>query len=161
MYSPFLSLPLCLNVTALPGSCSLASGSWPPGYSFPPAGSASSSKKDQDSVPRPSGDANCRSMAGCIFVPNLGALEISSHMLLYPEVTPVPMSGLVYSFWPCTEKYVVPSSLMAGCGQKGCSGVGAGIFSSKEPIEELLTGTLLPQPLLLSDSMHYVNCLCC
>ena len=48
-------------------------------------------------------------------------------------------------------------SLRALFHEGGSGGVGAGIFPPKEP----LTGTLLPQPLLLAHSMHYVNCLRC
>ena len=48
-------------------------------------------------------------------------------------------------------------SLRALFHEGGSGGVGAGIFPPKEP----LTGTLLPQPLLLAHSMHYVNCLHC
>lgn len=43
----------------------------------------------------------------------------------------------------------------------GSSRVGAGISPPWEPLREPLTGTLLPQPLLCSHSMHYVNCLHC
>lgn len=47
-------------------------------------------------------------------------------------------------------KALLPSSLPAQFSKGGGSGVGAGIFPPKEPLEEPLTGTLLPQPLLLS-----------
>lgn len=55
------------------------------------------------------------------------------------------------------SRHLLPGILRALFHEGGSGDVGAGIFPPQEP----LMGTLLPQPLLLSHSMHYVNCLCC
>lgn len=58
-------------------------------------------------------------------------------------------------------KALLRSSVTGQLQEEGGSRVGAGISPPWEPLREPLTGTLLPQPLLCSHSMHYVNCLHC
>lgn len=86
-----------------------------------------------------------RSIAGWICVPNLSTLEISSSVLLCPEVASVPVSGRVHPLLAAAEhlEALLPSSLAGQLLEGGGSGVGAGILPPWLLLGVPLQGTLL------------------
>lgn len=133
MYSPPSIHAFVLERDRLLGSCSLAL--WQPRYSFLPGGVASS-RKDQHTGPGPSRGVDSRSVAGWICVPNLSPLEISSRVLLCPEVASVPVSGPVHPLLAAAEhlEALLPSSLAGQLLEGGGSSAGAGVFPPWVPL---------------------------